>query len=88
MVGWQSGDRTVDRLGGAIVLQGIEPILRRTRKELAARDAQPLCSPVDTMKGLIRKRDRCLHATEYNPVIPRCKCAAALVRYALRHELI
>ena len=33
---WQSGDRTVDRLGDAIVLQAVKPVLRCAREQLAA----------------------------------------------------
>jgi hypothetical protein len=54
MVGGEAGDRAVDRLGRAIVIQHVERPLCRACEELAARDAQPLGGLVDAVDGLVR----------------------------------
>lgn len=61
MVRRASGDRAVDRLGGAFVVQRVEPSFGRAGEELAARDSQSLRRMVDAVKRVVRKRDRRLH---------------------------
>ncbi len=54
-------DRVVDRFGGLVVVEVLEPALGCAGEELAAGESEALCGCLDPFEGLVGERDSGLH---------------------------
>ena len=82
------GDRLVDRLGGLVVVEIVQPALGRSGEELAARDPESLRRRLDALEGLVGKRNGRLHDISITRSYPAWKRVSAPVRDAADTVLV